>query len=179
MPGPPPKPTVIKLITGNPGRKPLPVNEPKPRRGIPAMPGHLKAEARREWARMADELAAVGLLTVVDRAALAAYCQSYADWVRAEGELRRHGMVTKGATKRVTRKKHGTGDIETEETGGTLGVSPWVKIRDNALRQMHRFLAEFGMTPASRSRIQAGNVPPPPPSDREEDEADRFFTRNA
>jgi len=48
-----PKPTALKLLQGNPGRRPINKAEPKPKRGIPAMPKWLDAfpVAVEEWKR--------------------------------------------------------------------------------------------------------------------------------
>jgi len=151
MPGPPRKPSHLKLITGNPGKRPLNKNEPKPAAGIPPVPAHLSDEAKAEWTRIATDLNAIGLLTQVDRAALAAYCQAWADWVEAEEQLRRFGKVVKSPVKTVTRRSGGA--EVTEASGGYPMQSPFLPIRNRALEIMHKFLTEFGMTPASRSRI--------------------------
>jgi len=151
MPGPPPKPTHLKLITGNPGKRKLNKNEPKPTIGIPPVPDHLSDEAKAEWTRIAVDLNAIGLLTHVDRAALAAYCQAWADWVEAEEQLRRYGKVVKSPVKVVTRRSGGA--EVTETSGGFPMQSPFLPIRNRALELMHKFLTEFGMTPAARSRI--------------------------
>jgi len=151
MPGPPPKPTHLKLITGNPGKRKLNKNEPKPTAGIPPVPDHLSDEDKTEWFRVAAELNAVGLLTQVDRAALAAYCQAWADWVEAEEQLRRYGKMVKSPVKSVTRRSGGA--EVTETSGGFPMQSPFLPIRNRALEIMHKFLTEFGMTPAARSRI--------------------------
>jgi hypothetical protein len=50
MPGPPPKPTHLKLVTGNPGRRPLNKREPKPKPGIPSVPAHLSPKPTAERA---------------------------------------------------------------------------------------------------------------------------------
>lgn len=156
MSGPPPKPTHLKLITGNPGKRKLNKNEPKPTAGIPPVPEHLSNEAKAEWDRIAVELNAIGLLTHVDRAALAAYCQAWADWVEAEEQLRRYGKMVKSPVKTVTRRSGGA--ELTETSGGFPMQSPFLPIRNRALEIMHKFLTEFGMTPASRSRISVSKV---------------------
>jgi len=68
------KPTQLKIVTGNPGKRPLNADEPRPDANIPECPPELLAH------RLAGELAALRLLTNLDRAALAAYCGAYALW---------------------------------------------------------------------------------------------------
>lgn len=68
-----PKPTRLKVLTGNPGKRPLNQTEPRPEITVPDCPIELGEVARREWNRLVGELAALKLLTNFDRAALAAY----------------------------------------------------------------------------------------------------------
>src|SRR5512138_3920234 len=87
------KPTALKELEGNPGKRKLNYKEPKPEVVIPSCPNHLKGVARQEWNRITKELAKLKLITVVDRAALAAYCTAYKDYVRAENKLKTEGEV--------------------------------------------------------------------------------------
>lgn len=84
MRGRPPKPSRMKVLTGNPGKRPLNKNEPRPDPVIPDCPPE---PAQREWARLVGELSSLNMITKLDRAALAAYCGAYAMW--AEATLRR------------------------------------------------------------------------------------------
>ena len=68
---------MIKIREGNPGKRPIHGNEPQPSRSQPTCPAHLSPTAKAEWKRPAQSLNKIGLLTQVDSAALAAYCQSY------------------------------------------------------------------------------------------------------
>jgi P27 family predicted phage terminase small subunit len=135
MAGRPPKPTALKKLAGNPGKRALNTAEPQFESVLPKCPTHLKKEARREWKRVVGELFAAGLLTSVDRAALAAYCQAWARWVEAEKQLAIVGYTFK-----------------TEN--GYQQQSPWVGIANSALENIRRFAVEFGMTPSSRSRVK-------------------------
>ncbi len=74
-PGTKPKPTALKLLEGNPGKRPLPMNEPKPAPTAPKCPSWLHKDAKKEWKRISTELERLGLLTQVDMAALAGYCE--------------------------------------------------------------------------------------------------------
>lgn len=164
-----PKPSHLKLVTGNPGRRPLNKREAKPPVIMPSVPEHLSDVAKVEWGRIANELHEVGLLTRVDRAALAAYCQAYSDWVEAEEQLRRFGKVVKSPVKQTVRQTR-SGEVITETSGGYPMQSPFLPIRNKALELMHKFLIEFGMTPSSRSRIEIGNGP-----SGKSDPADAYF----
>ena len=90
--GPPPKPTRLKILAGNPGKRPLNDAEPVPAPGRPSCPAWVSKEGRAEWRRVTRELEALGLLARIDQATLACYCQSVAE-VRiatvTEGDLDR------------------------------------------------------------------------------------------
>lgn len=149
-----PTPTNIKLITGNPGNRPIPKNEPRPHSRKPTPPAHLNADAQEEWARIADELDALGILSGLDRAALAAYCQAYGRWAQAERALAKMSNQADGLI------------IKTQS--GNMIQNPLVGVANKAMSDMMRYAAEFGMTPSARSRVSAGDA-------EEYDAAERFF----
>src|SRR5713101_6600171 len=95
MRGRKPVPTTLKLLRGNPGKRPLNPDEPQPRVEIPPCPSHLSTEAKKEWRRSAKLLAELGLLASIDRAALALYCEAWARWVQAEEALQTYGLMVK------------------------------------------------------------------------------------
>ncbi len=84
---------------------------------------------------MGRELLALGVLTTVDRAALAAYCVAYARWADAEAQVTKLGTVVKTAN-------------------GNLIQNPYLAVANRAMDQMMKAAGEFGMTPSSRSRMQ-------------------------
>src|SRR2546428_14178157 len=86
------KPKPPGMSTRRPNR---PENAPKGGK-LPSCPPHLQGEARREWRRTGRKLVECGLVTEVDKAALALYCQAWARWVEAEGQLAKFGTVIKG-----------------------------------------------------------------------------------
>ncbi|MGM0583285.1 MAG: phage terminase small subunit P27 family [Pseudomonadota bacterium] len=133
-----PKPTALKKAAGNPGKRALNHAEPQPPEGLPSCPPHLSDVAKEEWERVAQALHDMGVLSVVDRAGLAAYCQAYGRWVEAEEKLR-----------------EGPPLIRTPS--GHVQQSPWMGIANKQLELMGRYMAEFGMTPASRSRVAAND----------------------
>jgi hypothetical protein len=82
-----PKPTHLRLVGGNAGKRPIKANEPKPEVAAPQPPPHLNEAAKAEWGRIVGQLLALRLVTELDRAALAAYCVAYARWAEAEEHI--------------------------------------------------------------------------------------------
>ena len=90
-----PKPTAVKKLEGNPGKRKLNTKEPVPAKGMPDCPEWLLPEAKKEWERLADLMNQMGVLTEVDMAAFAAYCQSYARWKEAQEHIDSEGRPLK------------------------------------------------------------------------------------
>ena len=134
--GPKPKPTALRRLGGNPGKRGYNHAEPQAPEGVPDCPPHLMDAARDEWDRLVDMLHGMGVVTLVDRAVLAAYCQCYGRWVEAEEKLQSTPMLLKTAT-------------------GYVQQSPWLSIANKQLELMGRYMAELGLTPAARSRVAA------------------------
>lgn len=93
-----PKPTRIKALTGNPGKRPLNPNEPRPEAVAPECPPELGPAAQREWHRLASELTKLNMVTNLDRGALAAYCGAYALWAEATEQVQKYGTMVKSPT---------------------------------------------------------------------------------
>ena len=81
----------------------------------------------------------MGVLTEVDMAAFAAYCQSYARWKEAQEHIDSEGST-----------------FETDK--GYQQQTPWVGIANTNQKLMLQAASEFGLTPSSRSRIVAGSA---------------------
>lgn len=79
MRGPKPKPTVLKQLAGNPGRRPLPQGEPRPD-GVAKRPRWLDVGARKVWNDLAPGTAALGLLTSQDGEAFGMLCTLAAEF---------------------------------------------------------------------------------------------------
>ena len=97
MKGAKPKATVLKLVTGNPGRRPLNKQEAKPEVAIPEPPELLERDehALAEWRRVTPLLADVGLITNLDRAVVAGYCMAWSRWLECERQLKVTGLIVK------------------------------------------------------------------------------------
>ena len=63
-----PKPTAVKVLEGNPGKRSLNTAEPKPEKKAPRCPSWLEDEAKKEWKRMSKQLEQLGILTEIDMA---------------------------------------------------------------------------------------------------------------
>ena len=93
MAGRKPKPTAVKKLEGNPGKRKLNTKEPNPGKGMPECPAWLLPEAKTEWIRLSEKLNQMGVLTEIDRSAFAAYCQSYARWKEAQEHINSEGAA--------------------------------------------------------------------------------------
>lgn len=135
MRGRKPVPTQLKILRGNPGCRPLPTNEPKPRRVLPRPPKHLNERARRIWRSTAKELYVAGLLTTIDVHHLATYCSTYAEQLEAEENVKKTGMVIK-------------------TLNGNFIQNPYLGIVHRCIDILNKMRADFGMTPSARARIK-------------------------
>lgn len=133
--GPKPQPTNLRLLKGNPSHRPINQDEPKPRPVAPRCPSWLSPAAKRHWRELAPELEAIGVLTTIDVGAFAGACESWAQYREASEFLRKHGAVYR-------------------TTAGYLVQVPQVAIARAALSAYMRGCAEFGLTPAARTRVK-------------------------
>jgi P27 family predicted phage terminase small subunit len=136
---PNPQPTALKILRGNPGKRPLPENEPQAE--IVSVdvkpPSHLSASAKKAWARMAASLAKSRILAESDLPVFEGLCDSYARYWeavrmvgRTGGEVIRNGPLS-------------------------LIRNPWATTREKAFEQFTKLASQFGMTPSARTRVQA------------------------
>lgn len=140
--GPPPKPTSIRVREGNLARRPLPANEPRPRVGEPAMPKYLDREGRQEWKRLVPILLAMRVLTKADGLQLANLCQAYSMLMQAHEAMR------------LATQKGGSG-LLMKTPGGYVQQSPLIGIINGQVEIINRISREFGLSPASRTRVEA------------------------
>lgn len=163
MRGRKPKPTILKLVTGNPGKRPLNEHEVKPRIERPDPPDFLNEEAKSEWRRRIDRLYALGLMTELDVPVFAAFCQSYGRMVQAERALARQAAREEELARASGRDSTSALMIRTAK--GNPIQNPLVGTANHAMSEMVRYAAEFGMSPSARARIDVGFGP------RDEEEA--------
>lgn len=142
MAGRKPLPSHLKAVTGNAGKRPTNTREPKPRTGVPKCPPHLSKLAKSAWKRIAPELKAMGVLTLADGAGLELLVDAYAQYRAADDVIQDKGLT-----------------YMTESENGVMHrARPEVAMRSDAWRRVRAMLAEFGLTPSSRSRVSAAGA---------------------
>jgi P27 family predicted phage terminase small subunit len=147
MAGRKPTPTNLKILHGNPGKRPLPQNEPKPAPIAPDCPDWLCDDAKAEWARICPQLERLGLLTQVDMAAMVGYCESWAQYKKTMEFLHKHGEVYP--------IKNEDGSIK------YLQQVPQVSIANKALGNIRAAASQIGLSPSDRSRIAVPGLDEP------------------
>ena len=111
-----------------------PTNTPKPAPAIPRCPAWLSGPARAEWRRVARPLYDLGLLTPLDRQALAQYCAAVGRIVEAEKALK-NGM-----------------SYSTES--GREYLKPEYRILQDAVKEVRAHCTMFGLSPSARMRME-------------------------
>lgn len=121
----------------------------------PDCPAGLSREAKAEWTRVVENLELMGVVTKIDRAMLAIYCQQWAEVLELNALIKTQGRVTKGST-------------------GSKVSNPLIKQRDAAMDRLLEIAEQFGFTPAARSRL---NADPPGPRPKPEEGSLLAFAR--
>ncbi len=132
--GPAPKATNLKILEGNPGKRPLNMNEPEPEKGA-TCPRWLSKTAKTHWRELCPVLEACGIMTRADRYTLAAYCDALANYRRATVEIEQLEHLV-------------------EDNGRTTKISPLVTAQKNYAELMIKFGTKLGLSPSDRSSIK-------------------------
>lgn len=107
------------------------------RRVAPNAPSWLSREAKAEWSRVLPELMRLDLVKAEDRAALAAYCETWASFVDASRLVAAEGLT-----------------IEAKQ--GKL-PHPAVGIARAAGRELRAWANQFGLTPSAENALAIGD----------------------
>lgn len=149
MRGRKPTPLSVQIAAGDPrqrGKQKLErrlAAEPKTTRGLPEPPEHLNARAQEIWLFWAEELKDMQLDRRPDCVMLEGACVHYARAVQAdllldaEGLMVEDSFVDKSGERIVLKRKY----------------HPAVTVSNAAWRQVRAFCSEFGLSPASRTRL--------------------------
>jgi len=106
--------------------------------GRPTKPSGLGRQGSTLWTELVNILSDRQTLTKADRRALELTCRAYEEYRQTEAVLRKKGT-----------------SYETQSTGGALMIRPRPEATqcDSAWKRVMKGLIEFGLTPASRSRV--------------------------
>lgn len=139
-----PKPTAVKRLAGNPGKRALNELEPKPVKAAPERADILGPVGRRIFEATIRELEAMGTLARCDGESIAVYCRLYERWLECE-----KWISEKGSTFPVR-----------NADGNVKGVVAWPQVADaRGLAQIVlSYQREFGLTPSARSRVKSDRV---------------------
>lgn len=137
--GRPAKPTALKVVQGNAGKRPLNLDEPKPKKARPRCPAHLTPKAKTAFKNVVDLLEDMGVMTIADGMALEMMCSAYAEWRDLRKIIERVGAT-----------------YETTSTTGDLVIKarPEVAMASDAWKRVKSMMAEYGLTAAARTRVK-------------------------
>lgn len=135
-----PKPTAQKRLAGTLQPCRTNANEPVPEVALPLAPDWLSEKARAYWDMIGDVLLNMKLVTVGDGPALMMLCDVLAEWAEARAYVLENGST-----------------YTTESESGSImhRAFPQVAIASDAWRRAMAMLTQFGLTPASRSKVSA------------------------
>jgi len=135
------KTTVLKILEKEKNKDRINLNEPKIAVAVPDCPAHLNTYAKKEWKRITPILERMGLITHIDMAALAGYCQAYGRWIDAEKNIKK------------LQKRDGKDAMLINTPKGYVMINPYISVANKSMELMYKFMVEFGLTPSSRTRI--------------------------
>jgi P27 family predicted phage terminase small subunit len=136
-------PRQLKIIRGTFRNDRNPEAEPEPTKvdAIPGAPSYLGAQGKALWRRIAGEMVRAKILTTVDLAALEILCSSYEEFREA-----REAVYTTAKGKPRTLRQY--------MRGKNSQTMPEYNAMKTARQEYKAYAAEFGLTPASRNRIE-------------------------
>lgn len=157
MAGRPRKPSALKLVAGNPGKRAQPNGEPEPvLLNDLAPPAHLCPRSAAVWNELAPMLRRNQVLTEMDTLALEMLCDSVADY-------------------RLLRDKRGDKFTTISPKSGSPMLDQLLVAQQMVGKRAEGFLGKFGMDPASRSRVMVN--PQPDLFDQPATGTGRFFNK--
>ena len=134
--GPKAKPTVLRVLEGNPGRLPINHEEPRPS-GRPECPSYMSKDAQQKWREIMDSVPS-GMITLADAPLLEAYCEAWATHKKATEMLNQaHDLL-------------GNNIVVNDKP------SPYLRVRNEAAKTMASLATRLGLSPADRSGLKLG-----------------------
>jgi P27 family predicted phage terminase small subunit len=140
-----PTPTAIRLVKGNPGKRPMPKNEPKfkmpkeriaPEEYLGKHADIMTEYARDAWDIITPDLHSAGVLTIGDYMACIGLCIALGDYIEARKYAAKSGRFIVNEDKKPK-------------------TSPFVTRAAHAWESAYSMMAAFGMNPSDRTRIRS------------------------
>jgi len=145
MASPKPKPTALKLLNGNPGKRALNKSEPKPSASLPRPPSWLNTRAKSKFKLLVKRIEGMGYASASHTEALA-LCA----WRLEQVEACAKALDDAGSLTFETINQRGAKVVKPR---------PEVAMQAEAARHAQSLLAEFGLTPSSATRVQVPGKP--------------------
>ncbi len=136
MRGRKPKPSHLKVIDGNAGRRPLNEDEPQPKADIPSRAPHWLSDTAKDVYETVLEQAPEGLLKDLDLATFARWCFHYDQFRQAQDAVSKYGQFVKNGKSPVPAQ------------------NPALAVANKQSLIMAKLESEMGFTPSSRSRVK-------------------------
>lgn len=149
------KPTHIRILEGNAGHRPLSAQEPKPERGVPTCPKHLSPRGKQVFRKLGRTLDEIGVITKADGLALELLVSAYDEYRDARDLIHDAAAEKKFEAQQLVETKDGLVYKTFTELGFILRPHPANALATNAWRRTAAMLSEFGLTPASRSKVRS------------------------
>lgn len=138
------KPTALKILQGNLGRRKINTKEPRPRNVIPMCPAWLDADGKRTFKALAPKLVKLGLLTEVDGTSFGHLCQVRSRILAATRFLNKENPSLVEETTYVD---------STGQEHNTIKQSVYLKIEKEMFDLFRKAAGDFGLTPRGRAGL--------------------------
>lgn len=136
----PRKPNNMKLVEGTYREDRANLKEPQPKVETVKVPSWLSPKAKTIFMSLREKLMDSRVLTSLDANALELLADAYYEYREARRQVKKEGHIYKSTTK--------NGDQ-------LIRTHPSVYIADAAWKRVQKMMSEFGLTPASRSKVSA------------------------
>ena len=141
------KPTKLKAIEGNRGKRPLPENEPQPAIVQPNAPPSLDKRAKKVWDEYAEKLCRLGLLTEVDGEGFGTLCTIIGRLEMIRAEIKKKEF--KPLIVEVVVDSYGNERVKAK-------TNPLLVEERQLQSQQKQWASEFGLTPRGRVGLAVG-----------------------
>src|SRR5262245_37453805 len=130
------QPTALKILRGNPGKRPLNAREPQPEALATAAPAFSEPEAGIEWQRTIVPAIKIGQVTQADRVLAIAHCELWAAWRKQHARATKEKAIVPVGKHRYPMP------------------NAWRTLAAKTLHQLIAIDDKLGFSPTSRAKVQ-------------------------